>query len=101
MAAEHASQAEEAEEHHLVAAAEDIHSPSPSPSPFPSVEAEPQETPFHHPSQVAVQATEAVQTTLLQPITLEAEQEPDKPVQTAEVERVVAFAMAQQFSIPS
>jgi hypothetical protein len=99
--AAHASHAEEAEEHHQAAVEEDIHSPFPFPSPSPSAEAAPQETPSHQPSQAVVPATEAVQTTSPQPITLEAEQGPDKPVQTAVAEQVVAFAMAQQFSTSS
>ena len=99
--AAHTSQAEEAEEHHQAAAAEDIHSPFPFPSPSPSAEAAPQETPSHQPSQAVVPSTEAVQTTSPQPITQEAEQEPDKPVQMAVAEQVVAFATAQQFSTPS
>jgi hypothetical protein len=99
--APHTSQAEEVEEHHLAVVEEDIHSPFPFPSPSPSAEAAPQEIPSHQPSQAVVPSTEAVQTTSPQPITLEAEQEPDKPVQTAVAEQVVAFATAQQFSTPS
>ena len=85
---------EEGAEHHRAV----VEADNRSPSQFPSVEEVLQEIRSQRANPVEVPETGEVQMTSFQMITLEAEQEPDMPVQLAVAAQVVELPMGLQLS---